>query len=244
MTASSPPGAERTLQFLKNSTFYGGLPETVLDTLVRRGHVRKYAKGEVVYQSGDAGDSLMVILSGRLKISNMTASGREVVLNFLGAGDISGEIAALDGRERSATAIALEDSESFVIHRRDILPVLIGNPETMLEILQIVCEKLRTASAIVEANLLEMTARLAHGLLRLADQHGRVTRDGIVIDLQLIQRDLGSYVGLSRENVSRQLGKLKREGLIRMAGSSICIADREALSEIADRGDEAGGLEE
>lgn len=233
MTVSSETSKERTLQFVKHNTFLGALPEAVLLALVQRGHLRSFAQGQSIYQRGDPGDSLMVIVAGRVKITNVTANAREVVLNFLGPGDLNGEIAALDGRERSAGAVALEDTQAFVIYRRDLLTVLSSSPEAMLEVIEVLCEKLRAASAIVEANALEMTGRAAAGLLRLARQHGRVTKKGLLIDLNISQRDLGNYFGLSRENVSRQLGKLKDAGLINIDDAYIYILDEAGLSGFA-----------
>jgi CRP-like cAMP-binding protein len=112
----------------------------------------------------------MVVLSGRIKIANVNTDAREVVLNFLGAGDINGEVAVLDGGERTADAIALEDCEVFAVYARDLLPALAAHPAAMLEIVRLLCEKLRSASAIIEDNTLEMRGRVAKGLLRLAQR--------------------------------------------------------------------------
>src|SRR5205807_10141421 len=97
--------AERLLSFLKSHTFFGGLPDAALDGLIRRGHIRKFSKGDAIFRRGDPGDSLMVMVSGRIKIANVNADAKEVVLNFLEPGDINGEIAVLDGNERSANAM-------------------------------------------------------------------------------------------------------------------------------------------
>ena len=100
--------------FITHNTFLGRLPRIVLDALMGRGQVRSFTKGAVVYRRGDPGDSLMVVIEGRVKLTNISRSGKEVVLHYVGVGDIFGEIAALDGKERAADAIALEDSEVFV----------------------------------------------------------------------------------------------------------------------------------
>lgn len=233
MTTSSP-FAERVRPFLKNNTFLGGLPDVALDTLIRRGHIRKYAKGEVICRRDEPGDSLMMILAGRLKITNSNVDGKEVVLNFLGAGDLNGEIAVLDGKQRTANAIALENCEAFVVYARDLLPILSAHPQVMLEIIQVLCEKLRAASAIIEDNTLEMRARAAKGLLRLAQQLGRTSKDGILLNLMVSQSELGNYLSLSRANVSRQLGQLKDANVIKLQGTQIIIVDEKGLSEIAE----------
>ncbi len=175
----------------------------------------------------------MVLLSGRAKVVNTTTDAREVALNFLGAGDLNGEIAALDGKGRTADTIALEACEVFVINARDLLPTLTAHPAALLEIIQVLCEKLRSASAIIEDNTLEMRGRTAKGLLRLAEQHGRTSKAGVRLQLSVSQRELGAYLGLSRENVSRQLGRLRDAGVIAIDGMHIVITDEKGLAEIA-----------
>ena len=96
-----------------------------------------------------------------------------------------------------------------------------------------VCEKLRAASAIIEDTTLEMQARTARGLLRLSRQHGRTSKEGVRLQLKMSQAEFGAYLGLSRENVSRQLGQLRNAGVIEMDGAQIVIADEETLSEMA-----------
>jgi CRP/FNR family cyclic AMP-dependent transcriptional regulator len=236
MTQPPRSKAERLCSFLKSQTFFGGLPDAALEALVRRGHTKTFSKGDVIFRRGDPGDRLTVIMSGRIKITNVTADAKEVVLNFLEPGDINGEIAVLDGSERSANAIALEDGEMLVLLAGDLMPVLTAHPQAMLEIMHILCHRLRALSAIVEDNTLAMRGRIAKGLLRLARQHGRTGRDGIRLELGLSQNDLGKYLGLSRENVSRQLGRLRDANVITMAGPKVVILDEAGLRAIAECG--------
>ena len=221
---------------LQTNTFLGALPGNVFEDVHRRGRFNRYGKGDALFTRGDAGGSMMLIVSGTVKVSNTTIDGREAVLNFLGAGDEVGEITVLDGLERTATAVALEPAETFVISRRDLMPALEGNPAALKEIVDILCAKLRITSALVEDSLNEMAGRTAHGLLRLANQHGKKTKDGIMINLPVSQRDLGAYFGLSRENTSRQLGTLSTKGIIRMEGTFILVRDPDALSDAAGEG--------
>ena len=214
-------------------TFFSGLPDDALDGLIARGHTRSYAKGDVICQRGEVGNSLMVVLRGRIKVSNVNADGREVVLNFLGVGDINVEIAALDGKERSADAVALEACEIFAMHSRDLLPKLMEHPAALLGIVKILCEKLRSASAIIEDSTLEMRSRTARGLLRLAERHGRTGEDGVRVLLTMSQSELGGYLGLSRENVSRQLGQLRDANVIKTDGAQIVVTDSDGLALLA-----------
>ena len=227
---------EEVSKLLRENTFLGCLPDEAFDTIYRRGHVARFRKGEMIFRRGDEGASMMLIASGSVKVFNTTVDGRDAVLNFLGPADVIGEITILDGLDRTASVVALEATETFAVQRRDILPALLANPNTILEAMQMLCGKLRNTSALIEDGLNEMPGRTARGLLRLADQHGRQTKEGIVINLQVSQRDLGGYMGLSRENTSRQLGALRQQGLIAIDATRIVIRDRAGLEEAADSG--------
>ncbi len=227
---------EEIEKLLRDNTFLGALPDGAFGAIARKGHVARFRKGETIFRRGDEGASMMLIVSGTVKVFNTTVDGREAVLNFLGPSDVVGEITILDGLDRTATAAALEATETFSLQRRDIVPALLANPDTMLEVIQMLCGKLRNTSALIEDGLNEMPGRTARGLLRLADQHGRQTNAGIVINLQVSQRDLGGYMGLSRENTSRQLAALRQQGLIAMDAARIVIRDRAGLEEVADAG--------
>src|SRR5689334_12748254 len=168
--------------FLKHNTFFGGLSDSALDTLIQRGHIKQHAAGDVICRRQERGDTVMVIVSGRIKAMSNSVDGKEIVLNFLGPGDTTGEIAVLDGKQRTADVIALEKSEIFLVHSRDLLPLLIAHPQALLEVVQILCEKLRAASAIIEDSSLDVRRRTARGLLRLALQHGRTSKEGVRVD--------------------------------------------------------------
>lgn len=224
---------EEVTSFLKASTFLGLLSDSSLNKLVRAGRSRVCAPDEVLCHRGDKGEAVYLVLSGSVKIRNRNSEGQEIGLNFLGVGDVVGEIAVLDGGERTADIVALEACEVFAIQRRDILPVLLDNPQALMAIVELLCEKLRTATAIVEDSTHDMLGRISRGILRLAQQHGRRRKDRTTISLKLSQSELGSYLGLSRANVSRQLGELKSRGAIEIEGGRIVITNEPLLAEAA-----------
>ena len=228
-----PHPSDEILAFLKGSTFLGLLSDSALTALIRSGRTRQYPAGAIICRRGDIGDSVLVVLSGSLKIRNTTHDGRDVGLNFLGVGDVAGEIAVLDGGERTADIVALENAEVFVIQRREILPILTTHPQAMLAIVEVLCDKLRNATSIIEDSTHEMLGRVARGLMRLARQHGRRRKDRTRINLKLSQAELGSYLGLSRANVSRQLTELKASGAIEIDGAYIVIIDEALLTKAA-----------
>ena len=137
---------ERVRQFLKNGTFLGHLSDAALDTLIHRGHIKKYSARDFLCRRQERGETLMVIITGWVKITTNNVDGKEIVLNILGTGDTNGEMAVLDDKVRSADAIALVDTEVFLVHARDLLPTLTAHPQALLEIIQSLCERLRVAS--------------------------------------------------------------------------------------------------
>jgi CRP/FNR family transcriptional regulator, cyclic AMP receptor protein len=231
--ASSAPDLSRIRAFLASNTFLGRLPSTALDALVSKGQVKAFAKGAVVYQRGDSGDSLLFTINGRIKLANTNMGGKEIVLHYVGEGEIFGEIAAVDGRERAADAIAMEESQIFFVYTRDLLPTLTAHPQAMLEVLRALCEKIRMAATIIEDNTLEMRWRTARGLLRLARQHGRAAGADGFLRLTMSQEEFGKYLGATRANVNRQLSELKTAKLITISGTEITIIDVQGLEEIA-----------
>jgi CRP-like cAMP-binding protein len=128
--------------------------------------------------------------------------------------------------------VALEDSEVFVIHARDLLPTLTANPDAMFEVVQALCEKIRIGAAIVEDNTLEMRGRIARGLIRLARRETGAAEDA-PLQLNLSQEELGKFLSMSRANVNRQLGQLKIANVIRVNGTEITVTDPRQLAEIA-----------
>jgi len=229
----STPQLDEIRPFLKQHTFLGRLPEVVIDLLLAKGQFRTFAKGSVVYRRGDPGESVLVAISGRIKLTTTTVQGKELVLYYIGPGDIFGDISALDDKERAVDTVALEESEVFVIYARDLVPALLAHPDAMLEIIRELCAKIRIGASIVEDNSLEMRGRTARGLIRLAARHGHDSADGLRT-LAISQEELGKFLGMSRENVNRQLGQLKVAEVIRTSGSEITIIDEKGLAQIAE----------
>lgn len=224
----------RIRPLLKRHAVLGRLPDNILDALLHRGQLKKYAKGEAVYRRGDPGDSLTVLVSGGIKLTIISLQAKEMVLHFVGVGETFGEISALDGKARMLNAVALEASEGFTIHARDLLPALAAHPECLVGIVRSLCERVRVGTSLFEIRTLTMRARVARGLLGLARHLGRRRRDGIQLQLAASQEELGNYLGLSRANVNRQLRQLRQAGVIRIDGARIVIEDERRLARLAD----------
>lgn len=227
----------RLREALSDSDVFGALTDEELDRLIGYGSTINHAKGHMIFQKGDAGDSLAVVLSGRIKISSLSQDGREAVLNFIEPGQSFGEIALFDGKPRTADATALEASELFVLRRTDVQDFLVRQPEIAFRIIGILCGRIRRTSEKLEAAVtLNMAPRIAKGLSELTRIYGRKCPEGLRIELKLSQRELGGFVGLARENVNRQLTIWRNENLLTIEDGYIIIRDLKAIERIAEMG--------
>ncbi|MDP6350932.1 MAG: Crp/Fnr family transcriptional regulator [Alphaproteobacteria bacterium] len=195
-----------------------------LDQLLTFARQRRCVAGELLFQKGDAGDSLLAILNGHIKISTLSGDGKEIVLNILGPGELFGEIALIDGKERSADAHTMEPSELLVIDGRDFMPFLNARPELSTRLLVVLCERIRWVSDLYEdAVFLNLPSRLAKHLMRLAASYGETIDSGTRITLKLSQQDLGNLLGTSRESINKQLRAWQATGLISVDRGLITI---------------------
>lgn len=211
------------------------LPAADVRRLGELATTRSYRTGESVFMKGDEGDAMMAVLAGRVRICAYSADGREVVLNVINPGEVFGEIALIDGGERTADAFAMETTELLVLLRRDFLPFLERNPTVCIKLLEMMCRRLRETSAQLEDfNFLDLRARLAKRLLSLADRYGQETEKGTEIGVRLPQHLLASMIGTSREAVNKQLRAWEGEGLIDVQRGSVTLLERDGLEEIVD----------
>jgi CRP/FNR family transcriptional regulator, cyclic AMP receptor protein len=224
---------EEKRRILERHFLLGRLSPNEIDALVTYSRVEHYPAGCEIYAKGSPGQSMMAVLSGSAKMSSVSLDGKEIVLNIMHAGEIFGEIAVLDGGERSADAIAREDCELLIIRRRDLMPFLENHADICLMLIKILCQRLRRTSEQVEDVLFRhLEARIAKALLQLAEYPERPNLDGRSLDLHLSQRELGHMVGSSRESVNKQLQIWQRDGLIELTKGAIMIRDAAAIAQL------------
>lgn len=233
--------AASTRELLRSHWLLRHLDDRAFDRLYRYVRRENYPRGQTIFSRGDAGQSLLAVVKGRVRISNQGLDGRAVVFDFVDAGEIFGEIALLDGEGRSADATAAEDTELLVLERRDLLPLLERDPKLCLQLLTVLCGRLRRTTEQVEDLLfLVRPARLAKVLIRLAGEYGTKVEGGISIDLELSQRELGDLTGMTRESMNRQLTEWRRDGLVDLAGGHVIVRRMAALERLVN--DASGGV--
>jgi CRP/FNR family cyclic AMP-dependent transcriptional regulator len=189
--------------------------------LLAQASIRAYRSGETVFRRGDPGDGLYGVLVGRVAVIVESEAGKELILNTFGPGDFFGEIALLDGKGRTATAVVRESSRLLFLARSTFLPFIEERPRIAVRMIALLCERLRRTTDLVEDSaFLNVAARLAKQLLTLSTP-GKGEEDvGIV---QVSQAELAQMIGVSREAVSKQLSQWRRGGIVRLARGRIMI---------------------
>ena len=217
---------------IKRIPIFRKLGERELLSLAEQAIRKRFTKDSLIVQESDVGDSLMAILSGRMKVVLLSEGGKEIILSVLKDGDFFGEMSLLDGEPRSATVIAMEDSTLLIIQRQEFLRQMEENPSIAKAVLAEMSRRIRRADdRIGNLILLDVYGRVARLLLDLARVEGTSVEGGILIEKRPTQQDIASMIGASRETVSRVLSELNRQGLIKLSGKSVLIYGPDELLE-------------
>jgi CRP/FNR family transcriptional regulator, cyclic AMP receptor protein len=216
-----------------------GLPNGFLNrdewhTLEAAGRHRRFRARQRLFREGEPGDHVLAIASGRVKVSVQTRQGREILLAVKESGDLVGELSVIDGRPRSATAIALEPVEALVVTAPAFVEFVEGHPRIAVRLLRMLAAQIRDADRrSIDRDAGDITCRVARRLVDLAERLGEHRGSGVEITLALSQADLAAWVGATREATSRALGRLRAEGSLTTGRQRIVLTDLPALRQRA-----------
>lgn len=196
---------------------------------------RSYQKGQTILYQGDEGDSLFVIMCGRVRIYTLSPDGHELSFWICDDGDFFGEMALLSGEPRSASAEAMQDTEVLVLRRKAFRDHLLSNPPTAIRIIETLSQRLRRTNESVEGLFaLNVTQRVARKLLELVNRYGVAEREGVMIDLDLSQEAIASLVGTTRESANRALSHLRDQGIVEVERVRIRVIQPDRLLTFID----------
>src|SRR5579863_8175883 len=231
-SAAKDLAAQDNAQILGKSAIFGALDEDVRKELAQRVHRKALAVGEPIFHVGDPGHSMMIILSGTVRVSLPGPKGKTVILADLTAGDLMGEVALLDGKDRSADTTALTKCDLLVIDRRDVVSFLEKRADLCLKLLDLLCERLRKSDQRMSGIAFsELSARLAKVLL---DRSAKQSRPGAHAKLSLSLTELASMINATRENVNRCLRNWQRQGIVDVSERWITVLQTDMLEAIVD----------
>jgi CRP-like cAMP-binding protein len=206
---SSPPD-------LSQVSLFSGLPPQEIAALAALFQRRRYKKAEVIFRQGDPGLLLYIVESGEVRLSLTSAAGKEIILALVGPGGLFGELAVLDGEPRSSDAAARVTTWLLSLHRDPFIGFLKAHPDAAIGVITALSHRVRrTTEYVQDGAFLDVPARLARVLLRLAASGGQGGPDGVVLAPQLSQGELGDIIGATRESVNKWLAFFERQEVIR-----------------------------
>lgn len=210
--------------------FLGRLDARHRDGLLALGRARRHPAQSILFFEGDEAHDVVVVRAGEVKVAH-TVEGREVVLDVLTGGDVLGELSAVDGGPRSATATALTTVEVTTIPAGAFMAFLGEHPDAGLTLLRCIAGRLRDASRRqVEYGALDGLGRVCRRLVELVDRYGEAADPtGVRIAGPLTQGDIAAWAGLSREAVVRALHGLRTLGWVATTPRSITVLDVDAV---------------
>ncbi|WP_156679039.1 Crp/Fnr family transcriptional regulator [Sphingomonas profundi] len=208
-------------------------PEELTD-LLSIASVCKMKSGEEVLAQGEEGNALVVVLQGVMRVSMIAPNGHEIVLDYAEPGAVLGEIAMLDGRPRTASATAMYAGRYLKVSRTATEGFIERHPKVALAMMRDLARRLRETDTTIESDrAFAAGPRLARFLKRLTEQKTA----GHKLAGDLSQGELGNFVGMSRENINRQLASWSEQGVIELAHGKIRIIDSQYLASIAESAD-------
>jgi len=211
-------------EVLRTVPIFSELSDEDITSLAHLALRKRYPKDTVVFFENEEGDFFFTILEGRIKVTILGDDGREVILSVLGPGDFFGEMALLDNEPRSATAIAVEESELLSLHRNDFQTVLNDNRSITSALIRVLSARLRRANhQISTLALLDVYGRVARVIVDMAREEGKRLRDGRIAFRRATHQEIANRIGTTRETVTRMLKDLERQGLIHVEGKEIVV---------------------
>jgi CRP/FNR family transcriptional regulator, cyclic AMP receptor protein len=190
---------------------------------------RHYGADQRIYHAGDESHEVYYLRSGLVKVLALSADGREVILDIHKPGEIFGFF-CLCGAARADSAVAMEDSDVVVITLANLVERLSESRDALEGFILTVCQRLtRAYDAIQELAFESVPARLAHTLLRLADEMGRETDHGVELEHYITQEELAQMLSARREVVSTALGRMRERGFVEYTRGGKLTINRQAL---------------
>ncbi|HWX29227.1 MAG TPA: Crp/Fnr family transcriptional regulator [Steroidobacteraceae bacterium] len=227
---------------LGRNKWFAGLPPELADGILRLGRVRRL-NDALIYSAGDCADGMIALISGQIRLTSFSVSGQPSFLVLTSPGSWIGTTSALDGRPHGYDAFAIGETVLFQLSQERFNSLASESVGHYSAFVRLLCDHFRitTQYLIIHRNRRPLYL-LAHELLRLADRHGKRTKNGVVIELRLSQEDLAVMIGVGRQTINRLLKSLEQDGIVTTSYTSLTIQNVEALEQLraSEDPDEAG----
>jgi CRP-like cAMP-binding protein len=219
--------------FLKNIPVFATLEDKVLSEIAKLGSKKNFNKDSVILFQNQSDSALIIVLSGKLRLTKMSNEGNEVTLDILKESDFWGDTAIMDGKPPSVNIVAEENSEVYIITRTDLMNLFKSKPEYSIAVLNDLTKQLRASSLKIKSlSLKAAEGKVASVLIQLVDEYGIVKEGAIEIERLPTQQELANMAGTSRETISRTIHSFSKKGLIEIEGQKLRIKNYEKFKEL------------
>jgi CRP/FNR family transcriptional regulator len=228
----------RVMRFFERNPMLDGLSGVRLQALLQKVLILQVRRRKPVWNPGEPSDYVYFVRSGVVRMSQMTESGRELILGFSPKGTLLGAEAVLTDGQHESSAVAHEDLVLYALHKDDFTSLMRLNPEVCLRVTEAMARYRRRLDRRV-AGLVYKSApsRLAALFLELAEDFGVSDSRGVILNLKLTHRELGALVGVTRETASFVILDMRKEGIIENERKRVVLRDLELLGQIASSHD-------
>ncbi len=219
------------MKHLKKIELFKSLPDDDLKELEPYLASAEFKKKETIFSEGEPPEWFYFVVSGKVKITKLSQDGREIILELISPTDIFGGVAVLKNFPYPANAVAMEDTETLRISRRNLMRLVDRFPNLMYLIAMQLGDRMKNSYESLKNIALErVEARIAALLLKLAGKVGVETKEGILIDMRLTKQDVADMVGTTVETSIRTFSKFKKQGLVADTDGKFVIKDKEGLA--------------
>ena len=217
--------------------FFHGLSEKQGDEIIRRGTTRDLKAQTVLFHEGDPARQSYLVLKGRLKLGKVHELGKEVLIRYIGPGELAAMITVLEGRDYPVTAETVGETRVVGWDRRTMLQIMAEYPQLSINMIRNSMDRLEDLqSRYLEMHAEQVEQRIARSLLRIMKQSGRRSGDEIIIDFPISRQELADYTGTTLYTVSRTLNAWEKKGWVKSKKTRIIIADPHALVLFSEKG--------
>ena len=220
----------REEQLLRSSPLFGGMDQQTARSLVGQMKRRELARGETIFNEGDDGHALYVVVKGKVKLARTARDGRENLLALLGVGDMLGELSVFDPGPRLSRAHAVEDSVVYELPKGVLDVWLDDHLEMSRHMLRALAQRIRrTSNTMTDLIFSDVPGRVAKAILDLGHRFGRMERGHVTVRHGLTQEELAQLVGASRETVNKALADFSSRGWIDFHIGAVEVYEPERL---------------
>ncbi len=221
-------GVEETLA--RAGIFQGVDPDAV-SALIADMETVTFPRGMTIFDEGEPGDRLYIIVSGKVKLARHAPDGRENLLSVMGPSDMFGELSIFDPGPRTSSAVCVTEVTAATMDSTMLKAWIDNHPEISQQLLRVLARRLRrTNASLADLIFTDVPGRVAKTLLQLANRFGTQEGGALRVNHDLTQEEIAQLVGASRETVNKALATFAHRGWIRLEGKSVLIVDTEHLA--------------